>query len=73
MNASIMSANLREMADKIQAQKPRRETDMDAAELIRVLARVVEGKPLAKAFGPPGDWGYSNPIGKAIASPEVQS
>lgn len=43
---------------------------MDSAELIRVLARLVEGKELHKSFGAPGDWGYSNPIGKAIAAQE---
>ena len=61
-----MSTTLREMADKIQAEEPRRENDMDAAELIRVLARLVEGKPLMKALGAPGDWGYSHPIAKAM-------
>jgi hypothetical protein len=39
----------------------------DAAELGRVLANIVEGKPLDRAFGAPGDWGYSHPIGKALA------
>jgi hypothetical protein len=40
----------------------------DAAELGRVLANVVEGKPLDRSFGAPGDWGYSHPIGKALAA-----
>jgi hypothetical protein len=39
----------------------------DAAELVRVLARVVSGQPLATAFGAPGDWGYETPIGAALA------
>jgi len=38
----------------------------DAADLLRVLAHVVDGKPLAKAFGSPGDWGYESEIGAAI-------
>lgn len=40
----------------------------DAAELGRVLARVIEGKPIDRAMGAPGDWGYSHPIGKALAA-----
>ena len=68
MNASMLATTLRDMADKVQEQEPKREMDFDVAELIRVLARVVEGKPLAKSFGAPGDWGYSTPIGKALAS-----
>ena len=39
----------------------------DAVELLRILAKVVEGVPLAKAFGSPGDWGYETPIGSALA------
>jgi hypothetical protein len=41
--------------------------DMDAAgELIRVLARLVEGKSIPQAFGAPGDFGYHTPIGAAL-------
>jgi hypothetical protein len=40
----------------------------DAAELGRVLANIIEGKPLDRAFGAPGDWGYDHPIGKALAA-----
>jgi hypothetical protein len=40
----------------------------DAAELIKVLSRIVEGQPIAKAFGAPGDWGYGTPIGDALAN-----
>lgn len=39
----------------------------DAAELLCVLARVLDGKPIEKAFGAPGDWGYGTPIGDALA------
>lgn len=39
----------------------------DDAELINVLARILEGKPPAKAFGAPGDWGYETPIGSALS------
>ena len=41
----------------------------DATDLLRVLANLVDGMPLAKAFGLPGDWGYNTPIGAAIAAP----
>jgi hypothetical protein len=65
MNAPYLSRVLREKADTLQEQDP------DAAELLRVLARVVMGRPLADesfcAFGRPGDWGYDNPIGAALA------
>jgi len=47
----------------------------DAQELVRVLARVVEGKPLVgsfSAFGAPGDWGYHTDIGKALAAQEQE-
>ncbi|KFB68908.1 hypothetical protein [Candidatus Accumulibacter vicinus] len=43
----------------------------DAADLLSVLAHVVDGKPLAKAFGSPGDWGYETAIGAAIAAAPV--
>lgn len=36
------------------------------AELVRVLARIVEGKSIDKAFGAPGDWGYGTPIGDGV-------
>ena len=45
------------------------QTLRDAAELIRVLARLVEGKPIDKAFGAPGDWGYETPVGAALHEP----
>lgn len=67
MNMSKLSDTLREHADRIQKHQPRRDDDMDNAELVRVLARMVEGKSAQDAFGAPGDWGYSNPIGRAIA------
>jgi hypothetical protein len=39
----------------------------DDAELFLVLARIIEGKPVLKAFGAPGDWGYGTEIGDALA------
>ena len=43
----------------------------DAADLLRVLANVVEGRSVAKAMGAPGDWGYDTDIGKAVASAQI--
>ena len=43
------------------------ESDPDVCELLRVLDRVVRGKPIAAAFGAPGDWGRDHPIGKALS------
>jgi hypothetical protein len=40
----------------------------DDSELLLVLARIVEGKDPGRAFGSPGDWGYSHPIGRALAA-----
>jgi hypothetical protein len=39
---------------------------MHAAELIRCLARMVEGKSVTQALGAPGDWGYDSDLGKAL-------
>jgi len=45
----------------------------DDGELLLVLARIVEGKDVERAFGAPGDWGYSHPIGCALAARGEQS
>lgn len=42
------------------------QTLRDAADLLRVLANLMEGKVPIKAFGPPGDWGYDTEIGQAV-------
>lgn len=39
----------------------------DANDLLKVLANIVGGKPIDKAFGSPGDWGHDTEIGKALA------
>ena len=44
----------------------------DANYLLGVLAHIVDGMPIDKAFGSPGDWGYSTPIGSALASNDSQ-
>ena len=38
------------------------------AEMLRVLARILRGESIERAFGAPGDWGYGTPIGDAIRS-----
>lgn len=40
----------------------------DNAELINVLARLIEGNSVHKSFGAPGDWGYGTEIGDALAA-----
>jgi hypothetical protein len=43
-------------------------TDLrEAKDLLGVLAHIVDGKPIKKAFGSPGDWGYESPIRRALA------
>jgi hypothetical protein len=69
MNRRLLAQILRDRAEKTLAREPRGEDDFHNAELFNVLARILEGKPIHKAFGAPGDWGYSNPIGKALATP----
>jgi hypothetical protein len=39
----------------------------DATGLLSVLALIVAGTPIDRAFGSPGDWGYNTAIGKALA------
>lgn len=42
------------------------ELDQTTAALIRVLGSVIEGIPIERAMGAPGDWGYGTPIGDAV-------
>ena len=56
--------------EKAKEMRTRNLGDADSDELIFVLARVVEGKSLDRAFGAPGDWGYDTPIGDALAAEE---
>ncbi len=39
---------------------------IDIKDLLRCLAHIVEGIPISKAFGSPGDWGYETAIGTAL-------
>lgn len=38
----------------------------EVSELALVLARILAGKSVYRAFGAPGDWGYETPIGAAL-------
>jgi hypothetical protein len=68
MNSIKLASVLREKAEEIQEIESLGDANrLDVAELIRVLARVVEGKRIDQAFGAPGDWGYGTPIGDALA------
>ncbi|HRD68290.1 hypothetical protein [Accumulibacter sp.] len=67
MNTKRLAAAIRQNASDLRDLR-------EASTLLRVLAHVVDGMPLAKAFGSPGDWGYHTPIGQAIAAaPEPPS
>jgi hypothetical protein len=67
METGQLAAALRNKAAEVRGVNATTETEdqtlRDAADLLRVLAHVVDGKPLAKAFGSPGDWGYETAIG----------
>lgn len=65
MNTVMLSEAVRRIATELDLSG---ENFRDEAELIRVLARIIEGKPIDRAFGAPGDWGYSHPVGKALAA-----
>ncbi len=71
MNTLSLSAALRNHAAAVRnvnvETEQEHETLRDAAELLRVLARIVDGATLQKAFGRPGDWGYETMIGAALA------
>jgi hypothetical protein len=81
LSRQLLSKVLRERADHLRGgDDPAAgltENDRgDYAELLRVLARMVEGKSLYQSFGAPGDWGYDTPIGDALSAiyktPDVQ-
>jgi len=42
----------------------------EALDLLYVLANIVDGMAIEKAFGSPGDWGYGSPIGDALVNRE---
>lgn len=48
------------------AEKNNPEMDGHTTALISVLGSVIEGIPVERAMGAPGDWGYGEPIGDAL-------
>lgn len=74
MNTNQLAIALRNraaaMIDDGNPDDPQRREVIDTAELVLVLARVLQGKSAAEAFGAPGDWGYGTPIGDALAAKE---
>ncbi|GBL46257.1 hypothetical protein SFMTTN_2070 [Sulfuriferula multivorans] len=74
MNTNQLAAALRNKAEEVREVGDETQHDQlmrDSSYLLRVLANVVDGMPLAKAFGSPGDWGYDTQIGQALAMPAV--
>ena len=72
MNNVVLGNVLREMAREVGNTGCNVVEPRDVEEVINVLARIVEGKPMARAFGAPGDWGYGTAIGKALAAQPPQ-
>lgn len=73
MNRVALANAIRERARRLSDLRSDYPCDnelVDDAGLLRVLALMVEGKDVWRAFGAPGDWGYNHPIGRALAAPE---
>jgi len=68
--AKAIRARARAMRDSDEHPITHGET-CDNAELLIVLARILEGREVERAFGSPGDWGYNTPIGRALAQKEA--
>ena len=72
MNTQLLAMTLRNKAAALRQVNVETSADndllRDAAELIRVLARLMDGAVPIKAFGPPGDWGYETEIGQALVA-----
>ena len=67
MNTAKLVTVLRDKAEEIQKLEDLDDRNrLDVAELLRVLARMADGKDVYRAFGAPGDWGYGTPIGDAL-------
>ena len=68
MNKTKLAAVLREISSRIADEPADHSEDVkDAAEVCRVMARVLLGDNIERAFGAIGDWGYETAIGKALA------
>lgn len=74
MNNAGLAKHIRGRADRIMETRHKSNLEAyddarDNAELLCVLARILEGRPVEQAFGGACIWGYSTPIGKALAEP----
>lgn len=68
MNKEKLAGRIRDMTQVVYAGEFTPDVpSADVSELLTVLARVLEGKDVTRAFGAPGDWGYGTPIGDALA------
>jgi hypothetical protein len=74
MNTRLMAMAVREVAQQLRKVELEYSDSGvivdDAVELLKVLARILEGTPAPRAFGVPGDYGYETSIGKALAARE---
>ena len=61
MKLSSAIRNLREQMLALELEALR-----DPADLLGVLANIVDGADIRKAFGAPGDWGYDTPLGDGV-------
>ena len=62
MTQTQLSRAIRAKSDQLSADG----ADIDTVELLLVLARIVEGQTISRAFGAPGEWGYGKPIGDGL-------
>jgi hypothetical protein len=70
MDCETLSQVIRRSAAALRSANETPLTDgelADDGELLLVLVRMLRGKSARQAFGAPGDWGYSTPIGSALA------
>lgn len=75
MDSKKLAAAVRGMRAKVEVIMDSDDSDVEAVrddlrdvkDLLGVLAYIVDGKPIDRAFGSPGDWGYETEIGKALA------
>jgi hypothetical protein len=75
MSAEKLTRALRDLAEEINAMAAKAIDDKDGplfkkldhtALGLQVLANIVGGKTVERAFGAPGDWGYGTPVGDGL-------
>lgn len=70
---SIDATRLDTLIEKLkEIDRKKQENARLAADLLKVLANIVDGMPVQKAFGAPGDWVYGTPIRQALAAAPVE-